>query len=77
MTWQSFETAPEDGDVILAYRADAGVFTAHFVEEDWRRWYQTKPSEADYCWFTTCGEDLTGDLPTHWMPLPPPPGATP
>lgn len=35
--WQPFETAPEDGAVILAYRPDAGVFTAHFIEPEWRR----------------------------------------
>lgn len=65
MSWRPFNTAPEDGSIIIAYRADAGAFLAHNV--------CTEDCEEG-CWFTTDGEDLTGDLPTHWMPTPEPPG---
>lgn len=67
--WQPIETAPADGTVILAYRRDAGVFSAHYVS----------PADAvggdddEPHWFTTDGEDLTRCMPTHWMPLPEPP----
>lgn len=71
--WQDFSTAPEDGSVILVFRPDAGVFTAHFVEEDAHLSSPERPPEGDEFWFSTCGEDLTGDLPTHWRPLPAPP----
>lgn len=57
--WQPWESAPEDGTVILAFRPDAGVFTAHYVEEDAHLSNAMNPPE--------------GDLPTHWMPLPSPP----
>lgn len=71
--WQPFTTAPEDGTVILAWREDAGVFTAHYVEEDAHLANYLNPPEGDCYWFTTGGEDLTSDMPTHWRPLPEPP----
>jgi hypothetical protein len=73
--WRPFATAPQDGTVILAYRPDAGVFTAHYVEEDAHISTYLNPPEGDFYWFSTGGEDLTGDEPTHWMPLPSPPSA--
>jgi hypothetical protein len=71
--WQTWESAPADGTVILAYRPDAGVFTAHYVEEDAHIATPMNPPEGDCYWFTTGGEDLTQDLPTHWRFLPTPP----
>jgi hypothetical protein len=71
--WQPFHTAPETGEVILVYRSDAGVFTAHYVEEDAHLSSVMNPPEGDFFWFSTSGEDLTDDLPTHWMHLPSPP----
>jgi len=71
--WRPFNTAPETGNVILVYRPDAGVFTAHYVEEDAHLSNAMNPPEGDFFWFSTSGEDLTDDLPTHWMPLPSPP----
>lgn len=73
LEWQPFDTAKEDGNIILVYRADAGVFTAHYVEEDAHLSSPMNPPEGDSYWFSTSGEDLTDDLPTHWMPLPTPP----
>jgi hypothetical protein len=63
MQWRPIETAPRDGTEFLAYRPDAGVFTASYDDEQ-------------ECWFANYGfEDIVDDLPTHWMPLPPPPPA--
>ncbi|WP_442935585.1 DUF551 domain-containing protein [Nitratireductor sp. CH_MIT9313-5] len=73
MKWQPIETAPQDGSVILVYRSDAGVFAAHYVEEDAHLSTALNPPEGNCYWFSTSGEDLTGDMPTHWMPLPSPP----
>lgn len=71
--WQPIESAPETGETILVYRPDAGVFTAHYVEEDAHLSSAMNPPEGDCHWFTTGGEDLTDDMPTHWRPLPKPP----
>lgn len=71
--WKPMSSAPESGDVILVYRPDAGVFTAHYVEDDAHFSNYMNPPEGDYYWFSTCGDDLTNDMPTHWMPLPNPP----
>lgn len=65
--WRPIETAPKDGEEFLAYRHDAGVFTA---------WWETDCDDADEVMWTARGEDLTGDHPTHWMPFPKPPRAT-
>lgn len=59
--WKPFASAPREDLPILAYREDSGVFVARFCEAE--------DGEA-VCWFTEEGEDLTGDLPTHWMRLP-------
>ena len=68
--WRLFETAPKDGTTVLVYRKDAGVFEAHFVSPS-----EMIVSDDDIpAWFSTNGEDLTDDLPTHWIPLPAPPG---
>lgn len=67
--WRDFASAPQDGRHILAWRSDAGVFVARYPlvddPEDW---------DSDV-WFTSEGEDLTGNLPTLWMPFPEPPTA--
>lgn len=71
--WEDMSSAPETGETILVYRPDAGVFTAHYVEEDAHLSSAINPPEGDFFWFTTGGEDLTDDMPTHWRPLPAPP----
>jgi hypothetical protein len=68
LSWRPFATAPERDLPILAYREDAGVIVARFCLDD--------DGEGEY-WFTEEGEDLTGNLPTHWMPMPLPPKQTP
>lgn len=69
MEWQPIETAPRDGTEILAYRRDAGVFTIHFVAPA----DMIVSDDEEPCWFSLNGDDLTDDMPTHWMPLPKPP----
>lgn len=65
MQWRPIEEAPKDGTEFIAYRPDAGVFTASYDPEQ-------------ECWFANHGyEDITDDQPTHWMPLPPPPSGEP
>lgn len=60
--WQLFGSAPAADLPILVYREDAGVFVARFCEDE---------EGVGQFWFSEYGEGLTGDLPTHWMPLPP------
>lgn len=68
VAWQPFETAPMNRTEILAYRPDAGVFVVIYCPA---RTQDGEEDEDNCCWFTAGGgEDLTGDLPTHWMPLP-------
>jgi len=68
--WRDFASAPEDGTTILAFRPDAGIFTAVHCEADAHLSTSENPPEEDASWFSTSGEDLTGDLPTLWQPLP-------
>lgn len=72
MTWTPINDkdnpAPRDGTVIQARRRDAGVFKIHFVA----------PSEVmnsedhEQRWWTTDGEDLAGNMPTHYQLIEPP-----
>ena len=73
MDWQPIETAPRDGTVFMAYRRDAGILNIHYVSPA-----DLNVGSDDYeCrWWTTDGQDLTSDMPTHWMPLPLPPITT-
>ena len=55
--WLPFNEAAETIDSILVWREDAGVFVAFYADEQ-------------ECWFTSFGEDLTGDLPTLYAKMP-------
>ncbi len=70
--WQPFGSEPKRGEQFIAYRPDVGVFAVAWCyppHEDGIGPDMEEPPTL----FTSEGEDLTGDLPTHWMPLPPPP----
>jgi hypothetical protein len=73
--WQDWKTAPTDGSVILAYRPDAGVFQAHYVSpaDIFRGHPDHESDDTEPQWWTTDGDDLESDLPTHWCSLPTPP----
>lgn len=60
--WQPIETAPKDGTEIVGHDAKTG--TSH-VTCVWRGgWYD--PDDHYY-------SEAPEFIPTHWMPLPPPP----
>lgn len=68
--WRPIETAPKDGTEIILRKGDRVGAAA------WIKWPSTEYEEAGEGW--TIGHDSDswdGDqAPTHWMPLPPPPG---
>jgi hypothetical protein len=62
--WQPIETAPKDGTYLLLASGE-NVTTGRCIEDG--RWFETNSDPTDY-W--------DGELqPTHWRPLPDPPGA--
>lgn len=65
--WQPIETAPKDAKQILATWADS--------------WPNSPHVEAVYyfggVWYYAYDGDAHNRPPTHWMPLPAPPEATP
>lgn len=79
--WRPIETAPKDGTEVLAYREDAGVFLIrwdapeNFLTED--ECVKLGESAEEYSWIFADfvqGDRCEGsEMPTHWMPLPPPP----
>lgn len=78
MIWQPIETAPKDGTTILLYRPSAhpwGMVTPG-------KWdaqpHSKKPNPYWEMWFKIGGNyESRAWPPTHWMPLPAPPEATP
>lgn len=61
MERQPIETAPRDGTRVLLHPAIE-------VHDDWSKgWW----SDTYQCWMV--GGSPMGHVPTHWMPLPPPP----
>lgn len=70
--WQLIETAPKDGMPIIVYSPENGVFTAEYTESLCDCCYPEE-RHGEEAWFASTGEDLTDDMPTHWMPLPTPP----
>ena len=63
--WQPIETAPRPWTPILAYDPtyEDGAVTAMMWNPDWQTW---APCVGD--------ENFAELRPTHWMPLPDPPG---
>lgn len=69
MTWQTIETAPKDGTRVFLWLADEGFpVLAAFIDFD-------DPKAEAHEWFIfEMHQYATLNNPTHWQPLPPPPG---
>ena len=67
MEWQPIETAPKDGTEVLVYGDGQGMSVA---------WWETKYIWVrPGAWVSDFGRsDTHTHEPSHWMPLPPPPG---
>ena len=78
MTWQPIETAPLDGTSILVSFGSMGVLLVQWTEpsmDDFKIWCVDDNRNGPYA---LRGYSETGPrAPTHWMPLPQPPEATP
>ena len=78
--WQPIETAPKNGDELIGYRPDQGVFVFRWalMEEIVAKDMHGDPIEdydedqADW-WHDRWGWMEDDLVPTHWMPLPPAP----
>lgn len=74
--WQPIETAPKDRKPILGWNEQYDILLVRWasleeVDPDW-------DGEDDFeCWLDEATGWLEDDLtPTHWMPLPTPPGGS-
>ncbi len=72
MQWQPIETAPRDGTRILATDG-VEVSTTHW-EDCWACHAEIAHGPGDDGGWTIYDHHEEWN-PTHWMPLPPPPGA--
>ena len=83
--WKPIETAPKDGtDVLLASAGRVTVGQWH--DESWPTAAEYHATTGEYLgqyetgecvpasWMSWDGGFAEADPPTHWMPLPPPPG---
>lgn len=70
--WQPIETAPRDGTEVILWDV-FGVTTAYWG------WSDDYAKEIGYIptWWATYPGAHNPQTPTHWMPIQPPPGATP
>jgi hypothetical protein len=57
--WQPIETAPKDGTTILGFWCNGEMHTGSICNGEWIPAWEHQNNN----W----------DIPTHWMPLPPPP----
>lgn len=74
MSWQPIETAPRDGTTIIVCYArcyDMNGFAPISVQ--WRAYHPNAEGAKE--WRDSNGHRIQGV--THWIPLPPPPEATP
>lgn len=65
--WRPLSEAPEGEIEVLAYREDAGVFTAFRTAMDSPS--STPLGTSSEAWYSTNGEYLNLDLPTHFVDL--------
>lgn len=68
MSWQPIETAPKDGTVVLIHDPDDAPYTGIVTIGlfDGEKW-----NGCDHGYHMNAGIIVA---PTHWMPLPSPPG---
>ncbi len=64
--WQPIETAPKDGSEFLVFKPTTGMLVVTYLDSDHPDYDGDTPH-------VTWDHDSLWD-PTHWMPLPPPPG---
>ena len=65
--WRPIHTAPEDGSTVLIF-VDGHVLVAAYIDGRWSPLVAGQPVHG------APADVLTGK-PTHWRPLPPPPGS--
>jgi len=82
--WQPIETAPKDGSEFLAYGEDINGDGPKIGLSRWRsskeeHWEAVGDRKKELRERDTSAWDYDADIvfPTHWMPLPAPPGADP
>lgn len=68
--WQPIETAPEKKDILVAAPDKDSGWVA------WVDWYNGGGHQNESSWSTFPRLVWLPMLPTHWMPLPPPPVET-
>lgn len=80
MEWQPIETAPRDGTTVLVYVPGESLFPTA-ARYDTPERFEADYGDRDYMeegWRWSLGYpcDFHEEVlqPTHWMPLPPPPG---
>lgn len=71
MEWQPIETAPRDGTWFL------GFMERQTLEDTIRVWAWMPWKGCDTPMFYDAADTIEDEQPTHWMPLPPAPEATP
>lgn len=83
MQWQPIETAPRDGTAVLVMRDNwPGSPTGRALECNGHNTYVAEFWQGEgggdgewMCYTDMVQEPECPIVPTHWMPLPPPPGA--
>jgi len=70
MEWQPIETAPKDGSEFLAWCCQRHPFGPARCFPDIAHWHIGRHENTSYFQSRSCA------IPTHWMPLPPPPAPT-
>lgn len=73
MEWKPIETAPKDKNLLLGWRSAEGV--GHVGEGYWAKGFEGSVDEPPFPagWSIPSQNYFNCLLPTHWMPLPPPP----
>lgn len=73
--WQPIETAPKDGAYVLVSNV-GGVWVAKFKPVYQSGWKPPIPWQSMMLNHNHIPSAKRNSGPTHWMPLPPPPGDT-